>query len=78
MNILQQLLERHFQTPPSRKTAFARAATPLQAAIIRLVGRNGRAIGISYQVREENVASLNSRVTFADMACRCRKSKESL
>src|ERR1700744_6240196 len=62
MEILQQLFERHFHVPPS-------AVQPLQGQlggsgrrIVRLSakhdGKSARAIGILYDVREENVAFL--------------------
>ncbi len=58
MDVLKRLYEQHFHSPPD-------AVKPLQGqlggsgrAILRLTGPAGKAIGIVYPVREENIAFL--------------------
>src|SRR5215472_17388338 len=58
MDVLEQLFERHFQTPVREKLPLQGQLGGSGRRIIRLLGENARAIGILYGVREENNAFL--------------------
>lgn len=58
MDVLQQLFERHFRTPLAEKQPLQGQLGGSGRRIIRLIGENARAIGILYDVQEENVAFL--------------------
>ena len=58
MDVLEQLFERHFQTPVQERLPLQGQLGGSGRRIIRLAGENARAIGILYGVREENVAFL--------------------
>ena len=58
MEILQQLFERHFQSPPTRVQPLQGELGGSGRKIIRLANDRNTAIGILYGVREENVAFL--------------------
>ena len=58
MDVLEQLFERHFQTPVRERLPLQGQLGGSGRGIIRLLGENVRAIGILYGVREENVAFL--------------------
>ena len=57
MDVLKQLFEQHFHTPAVEVTAAGKAGR-LGAQDRPAVGRTTSAIGILYDVREENVAFL--------------------
>ena len=56
--ILKQLFQRHFGSPPLEVQALQGNLSGSGRRIIRLKGRGGSVIGILYGVREENVAFL--------------------
>jgi len=58
MDILQNLFERHFGVPAERVQPLQGQLSGSGRKIIRLSGGNVRAVGILYDVREENVAFL--------------------
>jgi aminoglycoside/choline kinase family phosphotransferase len=58
MDVLQQLFKQHFRTPVVRVQPLQGELGSSGRRIIRLFGENARAIGILYNVREENVAFL--------------------
>src|SRR5690349_5833907 len=58
MDVLQQLFEQHFHVPVVRIQPLQGELGGSGRRIIRLFGENTRAIGILYNVREENVAFL--------------------
>ncbi|MBV9183751.1 MAG: phosphotransferase, partial [Acidobacteria bacterium] len=58
MEILQQLFEHHFDTPLVESRPLQGQLGGSGRRIVRLIGENARAIGILYQVREENLAFL--------------------
>ncbi len=58
MDILNQLFERHFRRPASRVQPLQGDLGGSGRRIIRLAAENARAIGVLYDVREENVAFL--------------------
>ena len=58
MDVLQELFERHFQTPASNVTPLQGQLGGSGRNIIRLSNAQESAIGILYNVREENVAFL--------------------
>jgi len=58
MDVLQQLFERHFHAPPDRIEPLQGQLSASGRKIIRLATTNATAIGILYNVREENVAFL--------------------
>src|SRR5215472_6653449 len=58
MDVLEQLFERHFQTPVQERLPLQGQLGGSGRRIIRLAGENARAIGILYGVREENIAFL--------------------
>src|SRR5215470_15487176 len=58
MDVLEQLFERHFQTPVQERLPLQGQLGGSGRRIIRLLGENARAIGILYGVREENIAFL--------------------
>jgi aminoglycoside/choline kinase family phosphotransferase len=58
MNVLEELYERHFQTPVTRSEPLQGELGGSGRRIIRLSGQKGSAIGILYNGREENVAFL--------------------
>src|SRR3569623_2142258 len=58
MDILKQLYEKHFRTPDESVKPLQGQLGGSGRAIIRLSGPAGRAIGIVYTDREENVAFL--------------------
>jgi len=58
MDILDQLFERHFHSPVVRVQPLQGQLGGSGRRIIRLSGENASAIGILYDVREENVAFL--------------------
>src|SRR6476620_282438 len=58
MDVLTQLFEQHFRLPVLRTQPLQGQLGGSGRRIIRLVGENTRAIGILYDVREENVAFL--------------------
>ena len=58
MDILDQLFEQHFHSPVSRVQPLQGQLGGSGRRIIRLSGENASAIGILYDVREENAAFL--------------------
>jgi aminoglycoside/choline kinase family phosphotransferase len=58
MDILQHLFEQHFHTPPTRVHQLQGELGGSGRKIIRLANDRSSAIGILYNVREENVAFL--------------------
>src|SRR5271155_5245838 len=58
MDILQELFERHFRIPPARIQPLQGELGGSGRKIIRLSNNNISAIGILYNVREENRAFL--------------------
>jgi len=58
MDVLTQLFEQHFQEPVVRVQPLQGDLGGSGRRILRLHGERGRAIGILYNVREENVAFL--------------------
>src|SRR6476659_6764242 len=56
MDVLTQLFEQHFRLPVLRTQPLQGQLGGSGRRIIRLVGENARAIGILYDVREENAA----------------------
>ena len=58
MDVLKQLFERHFRTPAENVKPLQGQLGGSGRAIVRLSGREFRAIGVVYSVREENVAFL--------------------
>src|SRR5215471_20410922 len=58
MDVLKSLFERHFQTPVERAEPLQGQLGASGRKIIRLVAGKQTAIGILYNVREENVAFL--------------------
>ena len=58
MDVLQQLFEQHFHAPVVRTQPLQGELGGSGRRIIRLFGENARAVGILYNVREENVAFL--------------------
>ena len=58
MGILEQLFEQHFRTPVLRNQPLQGELSGSGRRIIRLIGESISAIGILYEVREENVAFL--------------------
>ncbi len=74
MDVLKKLFEQHFHAPPT-------AVRPLQGElggsgrkIIRLSNEAASAIGVLYDVREENVAFLEFSRHFQSMVCRFQRS----
>src|SRR6185437_5157737 len=58
MEVLKQLYEKHFQSPPDRILPLQGQLGGSGRTIVRLLGEAGSAIGILYSVREENIAFL--------------------
>jgi aminoglycoside/choline kinase family phosphotransferase len=58
MDVLQQLFEQHFVSPPTRVQPLQGQLSGSGRNIIRLSNDHATAIGILYSVREENVAFL--------------------
>jgi aminoglycoside/choline kinase family phosphotransferase len=58
MDVLRELFERHFHSQPARVEALQGQLGGSGRRIIRLAGEKRSAIGILYNVREENVAFL--------------------
>src|SRR6478752_3474161 len=58
MDILQQLFEQHFNTPAEQVVPLQGKLGGSGRKILRLTGGGSSAIGILYDVREENVAFL--------------------
>jgi aminoglycoside/choline kinase family phosphotransferase len=58
MDVLKKLFEEHFHTPVLKMQPLQSALGGSGRNIIRLAGEQGSAIGILYEVREENVAFL--------------------
>src|SRR2546426_11796925 len=58
MEILKKLFERHFQTPVERVESLQGELGASGRKIVRVIGGDQTAIGILYDVREENVAFL--------------------
>ena len=58
MDVLTNLFEQHFRSPVVRTQSLQGQFGGSGRRIIRLFGENARAIGIHYDVREENVAFL--------------------
>ena len=58
MDILSQLFERHFGEPVLRAQPLQGQLSGSGRRIIRLFGQNTKAVGILYEVREENLAFL--------------------
>jgi aminoglycoside/choline kinase family phosphotransferase len=58
MDILRQLFERHFHAPVARVQTLQGQLGGSGRRIIRLIGESATAIGILYDIREENVAFL--------------------
>ena len=56
MDILKQLFERHFQAPPDRVLPVQGELGGSGRKIVRLSNKSATAVGILYNVREENVA----------------------
>ncbi len=59
MDVLKQLFEQHFHVPVERVAQVQGGLGGSGRNILRLTGGNFRAIGILYNVREENVAFLD-------------------
>ena len=59
MDVLKRLFEQHFHAPPGRIQPLQGDLGGSGRKIIRLAGENRSAIGILYDVREENVAFLS-------------------
>jgi aminoglycoside/choline kinase family phosphotransferase len=59
MDVLEKLFEQHFQQPVERIQALQGALSASGRKIYRLSGGKATAVGISYGVREENVAFLS-------------------
>src|SRR5215813_15193245 len=59
MDILKRLFEEHFHEPPKRVVPLQGELGGSGRRIIRLHGSRGAAIGILYNVREENAAFLD-------------------
>lgn len=58
MDILKQLFERHFHAPAERIEPLQGQLGGSGRKIFRLAGKKGSAIGVLYEVREENIAFL--------------------
>ena len=58
MDVLKQLFERHFHEPATRVEPLQGELGGSGRVIVRLASESARAIGILYDVREENVAFL--------------------
>lgn len=58
MDVLKQLFERHFRAPATRVEPLQGQLGGSGRLIVRLANENSTAIGILYNVREENVAFL--------------------
>ena len=58
MDVLKELFEQHFHGPVVRVDPLQGQLSGSGRRIIRLFGENETAIGIFYDVREENVAFL--------------------
>src|SRR5215475_10820700 len=58
MDVLKELFEKHFRTPVARVQALQGQLSGSGRRIIRLRAENASAIGILYDVREENTAFL--------------------
>jgi len=58
MDVLKRLFEQHFHEPPSRVVPLQGELGGSGRQIIRLVSAHNKAIGILYNVREENTAFL--------------------
>ncbi len=58
MDVLKQLFEKHFHAPAVRVQPLQGELGGSGRRIVRLFGENARAIGILYNVREENLAFL--------------------
>ena len=58
MDILKQLFEQHFHSPPERVQALQGQLSASGRNIVRLANERASAIGILYGVREENAAFL--------------------
>jgi aminoglycoside/choline kinase family phosphotransferase len=58
MDVLKKLFEQHFRSPVERVEPLQGQLGGSGRTILRLFGANGSAIGILYNVREENVAFL--------------------
>src|SRR5579864_3328474 len=58
MDVLQQLFEQRFHSPVTRVQPLQGQLSGSGRRIVRLSGDNANAIGILYEVREENVAFL--------------------
>ena len=58
MDVLQQLFERRFHSPAARVQPLQGQLSGSGRRIVRLSGENATAIGILYDVREENIAFL--------------------
>src|SRR5438067_7976637 len=59
MDVLKKLFERHFGSPVLRVQPLQNQLGGSGRRIFRLVGEHSSAIGILYDVREENIAFLN-------------------
>ncbi len=76
MEVLKRLFEQHFHSPVERVQPLQGQLGGSGRKIIRLSSEKLSAIGILYDVRDENVAFLpssNFPGTFAAAVCRCRK-----
>ena len=74
MDVLNQLFEQHFHSPADRVQPLQGQLGGSGRKIIRLGNDKFSAIGILYDVREENVAFLEfSRHFRRHMACPCRR-----
>src|SRR5512140_2659033 len=58
MEILKRLFEQHYRAPVVRVQTLQGQLGGSGRAIVRLAGERARAIGVVYNVREENVAFL--------------------
>src|SRR5215468_6078965 len=58
MGILEKLFEQHFRTPVLRTQPLQGELGGSGRRIIRVIGENVSAIGILYDIREENAAFL--------------------
>jgi len=58
MDVLQQLFEQRFRSPVTRVQPLQGQLSGSGRRIVRLSSENATAIGILYDVREENIAFL--------------------
>ena len=73
MDILKKLFEQHFRSPAETLRPIGDKLGASGRRIIRLSNQQHRAIGILYDVREENVAFLEFSRHFRRHGCRYRR-----